>query len=197
MFLTRYCPLLSGNTCLQNVWYIYISWISGFPILAIYKFYPYLSEMFFFWERENVSFFFICIVWTTIRHTALMYILLQQSWNLIFNIPTLFCWYISSLNQTCLISTTTLLRTHIHKNNITRNEKSFKEKRQVFFCLWIMSVIFCIIHPYLISMVCLLQLFSFNKSFIIMFKILMLSKITIILTTIVNNTDNVHVNDVA
>ena len=46
-------------------------------------------------------------------------------------------------------------------------------------------------------MVCLLQLFSFNKSFIIMFKILMLSKITIILTTIVNNTDNVHVNDVA
>ena len=28
-----------------------------------------------------------------------------------------------------------------------------------------------------------------------MFKILMLSKVTIILTTFVNNTDNVHVND--
>ena len=30
-----------------------------------------------------------------------------------------------------------------------------------------------------------------------MFKILMLSKITICLTTFVNNTDNVHVNDLA
>ena len=30
-----------------------------------------------------------------------------------------------------------------------------------------------------------------------MFKILTLSKITIILTTFVNNTDNVHVNDLA
>ena len=38
-------------------------------------------------------------------------------------------------------------------------------------------------------------IFIFIKHLCIMFKILMLSKITIILTTLVNNTDNVHVND--
>ena len=38
-------------------------------------------------------------------------------------------------------------------------------------------------------------IFIFIKHLCIMFKILMLSKITIILTTLVNNTDNAHVND--
>ena len=42
-----------------------------------------------------------------------------------------------------------------------------------------------------------LRLFSFNKCLCIMFKVLMLSKITIILTTFVNSTDNVHVDDLA
>ena len=40
-------------------------------------------------------------------------------------------------------------------------------------------------------------IFYFNKCLCIMFKILMLSKITIILTTFVNNTGNVHFNDLA
>ena len=38
-------------------------------------------------------------------------------------------------------------------------------------------------------------IFSFNKHLCIMLKILMFSKIAIILTIFVNNTDNVHVND--
>ena len=108
-------------------------WISRLPILSIYKFYPYPSKMFFFWEKENGCFFFTCIVWTTIHYTALknhrIYILLLQSLNLIFNITTLLCWYISCLNQTCLISITTLLWTHIHKNNITGNEKNLQEEK--------------------------------------------------------------------
>ena len=47
----------------------YLWWIHRFLILSINKFYPYLSKMF-FWERENGCFFFTCVVWTTIYHTA-------------------------------------------------------------------------------------------------------------------------------
>ena len=117
---TVYCPLLSGNGCLQNVCYIYNDQLIG-------------SKVFFFWERENGCFFFTCVVWTTVHHIALknhrMYILLQQWFNLICNITTLLRWCISCLNQTYLISTTTLLWTYIHKNNITRNEKILQWKK--------------------------------------------------------------------
>ena len=85
-------------------------------------------EEFFFWERENGGFSFTCVILTIIHHTALknhpMYILLKQALNLIFNITTLLCWYISCLNQACLTSRATLLWTHIHKNNINKTQNS-------------------------------------------------------------------------
>ena len=40
----------------------FLWWISRLPILSIYKFYPYPSKMFFFWEKENGCFFFTCTV---------------------------------------------------------------------------------------------------------------------------------------
>ena len=67
----------------------------------------------------------------------------------------------------------------------------------MFLCLWIVHILLCITHPDLISMVWSLYLFSFNKCLCIMLKTLMLSKITIIWTTLVKNTDNAHVNDLA
>ena len=61
-----------------------------FAFLSIHKFYPYLSKMFFFSERENGCFFFTSLVWTIIHHTTLknhcMYIVLQHDisyWYLI------------------------------------------------------------------------------------------------------------------
>ena len=95
----------------------YIWWISRFPILSIYKFYSCLSKMFFFRERENGCFFVSIIVWTTTDHTTLMYIVLQHSLHLIFNITTLLCLYIPCLNQKCFILTTnnTSMNTHSQK----------------------------------------------------------------------------------
>ena len=56
---TVYYPLIAGNICLK-ILDTYIWWISRFPILSTYKFYPYLSKMLFFWERENACFFCFC-----------------------------------------------------------------------------------------------------------------------------------------
>ena len=67
----------------------------------------------------------------------------------------------------------------------------------MFFCLWIVCILLCVIYPDLISIDWSLWLFSFNECLCIIFKIFMLSKITIILTTFVNNTDDVLVNDLA
>ena len=95
MFLsieTVYCHLIPGNTCLQNVWYIYMTNYSVpnsfyLQILSTsFEDVPLLG-------RENGCFFFTCVVWSTVHHTALknhrMYILLQQSLNLIFDITTI------------------------------------------------------------------------------------------------------------
>ena len=137
----------------------YIWWISRFPILSIYKFYSCLSKMFFFRERENGCFFVTSIVWTTTDHTTLMYIVLQHSLHLIFNITTLLCLYIPCLNQKCFILTTnnTSMNTHSQKWT-TRTKECYKEKRQVFFSLWIVCMLLCIIQPDLISMVCVWSL---------------------------------------
>ena len=121
-----------------------------------------------------------------------MYILLKQSLNLIFNITTLLYCYISCLNHACLISATTILWIHIHKN-ITRNEKILQvEKAGV---LWFMNNEHIIPHNTSISYLNGLIIIIFFKFLCIKFKIFMFSKITIILTTFVNNTANIHVND--
>ena len=82
---------------------------------------------------------------------------------------------------------------------MTRNEKILHgEKTGV---LLFMNNVHIIMYntPYLI----LSQWFDYYNYFlsisvdVFMFKILMLSKITIISTTFVNNTDNVHANDLA
>ena len=128
----RFIALIVLVTIVLKMFDTYTWWIRLLPILSIYKFYPYLSKMFFFWEKENGCFFFTSVVWTTIHHTALknhrMYRVLQHSLNLIFNIKhmyytTLLCWYLSCLNQTCLIITTALLWTHIRNNNLRKSEK--------------------------------------------------------------------------
>ena len=63
---------------------------------------------------------------------------------MIFNITTLLCWYISWLNQTCLILTTTLLWTHIYENSITRNEKILQgEKAGVLLFMNSVHIIMC------------------------------------------------------
>ena len=67
--------------------------------------YIFFEDLLLLGKRKRLYFSFTCVVSTTIYHTALknhhMYILLQQLLNLIFNITTLLCWYISCLNQMC------------------------------------------------------------------------------------------------
>ena len=127
-------PFIALSFLVFKMFDTYIWWITRFPILSICKWYPYLSKLFFFREKENCRFFFASVVWTAIHHTALknhrIYIDLQHLLNLISNITTLLCWY-----KRVLFS-----QQHFYEHTYTKTtwqetKKSYKEKRQVFFCL--------------------------------------------------------------
>ena len=110
-----------------------IWWISWFLILSIYKFYPYLSKVIFFWERENGCFFFAFVVWTIIYHTALknhlMYILLQQSLNLLFiyyNIIMLI--YFMSQPNVSYFHSNSSMKKHSQKQHNKKRKNSTRRK---------------------------------------------------------------------
>ena len=89
-------------------------------------------------------------------------------------------------------------KTHSQNQHITRNEKLLHgEKKAVLLFVNNMHLIMYNTSRSYLNGLVIIQLFSFSKCLCAMFKILMLSKITIILTSFVNNIDNVRVNDLA
>ena len=91
--------------------YIYDELV-GFQSFLFTNFIHIFWRFFLLVKRKRLSFLHLRSLNDNSPHSTKnhgMHILLQQSLNLIFSIPTLLFWYISYINQMCLISTKTLL----------------------------------------------------------------------------------------
>ena len=90
-------------------------------------------------ERENDCFFFTCVVWSTVHHTALknhrMYILLQQSLNLIFDITKIiiFIYFMSQPNVS-------YFHKNFYMNTHSQQKRKFPTRRKAGVLLFMNNV---------------------------------------------------------